>query len=478
MEKLTLKKQYIIYFALIITLSLGATIIHGVISYVIYANIQYKWTKPANYYEQQIPSIKKMIKSRGTVLLKISKKQYMEKKIPAKGIKYQVFDQNGNYIYGTYKDRVVKSKKELYDSINIDNINWNYVRSIIPLIDKNGTIRGGVFLAYRVKATYSNGFHRIIIMAMAGLLLLSPFIYIIIFTLIFSRRFVRGINKPISLLKEASHKIRENDLDFSIDYDYKNELGELCRDFEDMKTALQLSLVAQWKAEQERQENVQALAHDLKTPLSIIQGYTEALLNGNLENKEKTERYLKVVNENSIKSSNVVREMQYASEIDSEKMTVQKEELDIEKFLNKKAENYRILSASKNITIELGVKKADKVLSKYRVDKEKLDRILDNIVTNSIRYTPSNGIINIELKLERKCMEFQVYNSGEAFTEEELKNVFSRFYRADKARSSKDGHAGLGLYIVKKLVEFQGGSIEAKNTEENRACISFVLYDM
>ena len=145
--------------------------------------------------------------------------------------------------------------------------------------------------------------------------MLSPFLYFIIFTRLFSTLLVKKINLPLQLLIEASQKIKEKDLDFEVNYQSDNELGKLCTAFMEMKDELKKSLFAQWKAEQERIEMIEALAHDLKTPLSIIMSYSEALIDANSIDGERLKIYLNVINENAKKSSNLVMQMQYTSDL-------------------------------------------------------------------------------------------------------------------------------------------------------------------
>lgn len=144
--------------------------------------------------------------------------------------------------------------------------------------------------------------------------LLSPFFYIILFTWLFAKRFAGHIGKLVNMLIEAAGKIKEKDLDFRLDYAADNELGRLCEAFDEMKNALKESLTTQWRAEQERQEMVAALAHDLQTPLSAILGYAEALLEGK-EDRQKGEKYLQVIKENANKGAKLIREMLYAESL-------------------------------------------------------------------------------------------------------------------------------------------------------------------
>lgn len=133
--------------------------------------------------------------------------------------------------------------------------------------------------------TFANSMGRLTF-AVIVIAMFSPFLYVIGFTIWLSKQFVKNINQPLHLLIDASKKIKEKDLDFEIDYYSDNELGKLCSAFSEMKDELKNSLSAQWKMEQERVEMVEALAHDLKSPLSIVLGYTDALIGNNTDDNE------------------------------------------------------------------------------------------------------------------------------------------------------------------------------------------------
>lgn len=277
MEKKPLKAQFIISFILILAFSVAATIATYFLGFVLYGKIEYKNMYPANYYEKKIPDIEDHIRKRGVYIFSRAGQAALEKIIPAEGISYQVMDSSGRRIYGTDKELIVEDQSQLYRKINTTfSLKRKYVR-LVPVIDPQGKIAGAVSLSYALAPTYRSLTDKMWISIIFFAVIFSPFFYVILFTWVFARIFAKNIAKPLNLLIEASVKIGEKNLDFVIDYDAPNELGRLCKAFNEMKNELEKSLVLQWRMEQQRREMQETLAHDLKTPLSIIQGYAEAL---------------------------------------------------------------------------------------------------------------------------------------------------------------------------------------------------------
>ena len=475
LERKPLKSQFILMFVLIVITSIIATIPTYYACYVIYSKNEYKNIYPANYFERKIPEIEGYIRKEGESLLNLSQKQTLDSIIPNEGMLYQVMDVNGNMLYGTDSEKLINGKDELYTKLNTTaGIDGRYVR-IVPVFDSDGKLNGAVSLSYTLNPYIPNVKDRFFFMVIFIVVVLAPFIYIVTFTLLFARKFAANIGKPLNMLINASKKVKEKDLDFNIDYHADNELGKLCEAFNEMKNELRESLISQWKAEQERREMVHALAHDLKTPLSVIQGYVESLLDGNFSDTQKTQKYLQVIKDNANKGSELVKEMLYAAELEMSGARLNIAPVNIHSFLMQKKESYEMMSKSKNIDFIVDVKCENQATATCSVDVAKLERILDNIVLNSIRFVPEHGTIKINAEITGNKINFTVCDTGKGFSNKDLSNLFNKFYKGDEARSTKDGHAGLGLYIAKRLVEMHGGSISASNSKDGGACIRFDL---
>jgi len=473
LEKKPLKSQFVLTFILIILSGIIATIATYIVSLVIFSKMEYERIYPANYYEMKIPDIEAYIREEGAKLLHEEEKARLDKVIPTEGILYQVLNENGDLLYGTDDTKVVHDKEDLHCKINTSfGKNGRHVR-LVPVIDSDGKIAGAVSLSYTLTLHYKELSDKRLLTPFLILVAFSPFIYIVIFTWLFSKKFTANISKPVNMLINASGKVKNKDLDFTIDYRADNELGRLCEAFNEMKNELKESLISQWMAEQERQEMVHALAHDLKTPLAVIQGYVEALLEGNIVDAQKTIKYLQVIKDNANKASLLTKEMLYAAEIEMTGTELNITPVDINAFLMQKKECYEIMAKSKNINIKVDVAYEGQKDVPCFIDAVKLERILDNILSNSIRYVPEYGTIAISAVITRDHINFTIRDTGKGFSSKDLSNLFNKFYRGDESRSSKEGHAGLGLYIAKRLVEMHGGSITAFNAEPGGACIEF-----
>ncbi|WP_211233464.1 sensor histidine kinase [Thermicanus aegyptius] len=476
LEKMSLKSQFILSFVLIMTLSLIATIVTYFGGYLLFLKLQYEKIYPANYYEKQIPAMEEEIKKKGVSLFNETEKPSLEMLIPSEGVLYQIMDENGSRLYGTEEGKLIKSKEDLYDKINTTfAMNGRYVK-IVPIFDSQGTLKGAASFSYTLTPHYAREQDKMWIMPLFILIAFSPFLYILLFTWLFSKKLSENIRKPVMMLIDASRKVREKDLDFHIEYTANNEVGRLCQSFNEMKNELKNSLLAQWRAEQERQEMVQALAHDLKTPLSVIQGYAESLLDEPSGDLRKREKYLRIITDHARKGLKLIQEMLYASEMERPTATLRITPVDLSSFLMEKKESYEMIGKGKEIhfNVEVVYEKPDQAICP--VDVEKLDRILDNIVGNSIRYTPEGGTITIRAQVTHDHVRFTICDTGKGFSKKDLSNLFQKFYRGDQSRSTKEGHAGLGLYVAKKMVEMHGGNMTAFNADKGGACVEFELY--
>ncbi|HBG1214729.1 HAMP domain-containing histidine kinase [Clostridioides difficile] len=470
MKNQSLITQFRHTFIFIIIASIVATVITYIFAIYLYIYSLNKDIYPPNYYERQVPRIEKYINEKNIALLSQSNEEGLKRTIRGDDMLYQVVDNNGNILYGTNPKKLFKTKEELFNNfINKTVRKGGYIHTV-PIKGDNGKIEGAVILFYQVKITFANIRGRFVF-AVIIMALFSPFLYIVGFTRWLSKRFVKNINQPLHLLIDASKKIKEKDLDFEIDYYSDNELGKLCSAFSEMKDELKGSLSAQWKMEQERVEMVEALAHDLKSPLSIILGYTDALISNNTDGNEKLHRYLTVIRENTEKSAALVQKMQYTSDLEKSNIQLNLVHINLPEFLRQKVQDYELQAHQKEV--ELILKMQGNIQSPIQIDVDRLTRIFDNIISNSLQYTPSGGNISITVKDEKNCISYEICDSGRGFSSKDLKKALDKFYRGDEARQTKGGHSGLGLYIVKQLVEQLGGSVKIENSKSGGACVKF-----
>lgn len=470
MKEHSLVAQFRHTFILIIVSSILATLL----TYMLVIGI-FSLTKdiyPANYYERQIPGIEEYVYKDNMALLSQTSENRLSDIIQGDGMLYLVVDADGNTLYGTSLMKPFESKEELFaDLVDKTVLRNGYYIHTVPIMDEIGETKGAVLLFYQIKVTFANNTGRLVFLMIIMAALLSPFLYIISFTLIFSRILAQKVNRPLQLLTDAANKIKEKNLDFEIDYHSENELGNLCNAFSEMKDELSKSLSVQWEMEQERVEMIESLAHDLKSPLSIIMGYTDSLIDSNKNDNEKLYRYLSVIKKNAEKSAALVQQMQYTTDLEKSNVQLNLLSVNLYEFLNQKVHDYELEASKKNIELVLKIEKD--VPTNVELDKERITRILDNLISNSLQYTPDNGAINITVTSEKNKIFYKICDSGCGFSAKDLKKAFDRFYRGDEARQTQGGHSGLGLYIVKKLLDQINGSIQIENTESGGACVLF-----
>lgn len=216
----------------------------------------------------------------------------------------------------------------------------------------------------------------------------------------------------------------------------------------------------------------EALAHDLKTPLSLILGYSEALIDdAQPGSTDKRTRYLKIIRDNAEKSSALVRQMLYISDLESADPGLDPVPVRVGPFVQRKVSYYELEAKRRGIHIVTEIHGESD--APVRFDAEKVERILDNIVSNSLEHTPAGGRIRIDVTVETGRIHVEIGNTGPPFSGKDLEHMFEKFYRGEEARGGKGSHSGLGLYIVRQLTEMMGGQVRAYNSAAGEACIAF-----
>ncbi|OOR31665.1 HAMP domain-containing sensor histidine kinase, partial [Bacillus mycoides] len=283
---------------------------------------------------------------------------------------------------------------------------------------------------------------------------------------------------PIKEVIMASQKIKNKDLDFEIKYESENEIGILIDSFNSMKEELKNSLYVQWKLEQERRDMVASIAHDLRTPLTIILSHVEVLMEPMPNNQKRIHHYLQTIKNNTERVLHLTEEMRRVSEVDNPDFTLMICNIAPAEMIPEMLEEFKELAENEDIqlTYTLLIKSEEKNL-KFALDPNRLHQILTNIISNSIRFTPKKGRIDVQVEVKKDVMSFSISDSGVGFNTKDIPFLFSKFYQGDLSRSNQLHH-GLGLYIVEKLVKKHGGEIHAENNEIQGACISFTIHSL
>ncbi len=464
MKNITLKKQFIISILSVLILSIVFTFV-GI--YIDLKLTEKGIILQSNYYEALVPEAEKYINENKEKVLNKDFKKNLESKISLQGIEYEVVDSKGELLYGYFKENIVPNPVKLRKEAEIDKSSSPKMIKYVPIIYKS-KVQGMVIFKYYLRSSASNPKYNWIVKYSENIMILSPFIYIIIFTAIFASRLNKKLKIPLKQLMDGAEKIKNKDLDFTINYNSKDELGKLCKSFEEMRSELKKSLNQQWQMEQERKEMVSAIAHDLKTPITIIKGHVEGLIDSKRLEEDKVYRYLGLINKNADRMTKLIEKMNILTKIEKSDFTLKFKKCNIIEFINDKTFDYNILTENKKINFQCIIRD-ERSSSLINMDCYVLSQILDNLISNSIRFTPEGGSIDLNLTLTEEKMIFSISDTGCGFSSKDTRSIFKKFYQGDESRSKEKGHSGLGLYIVKTLVDKFNGSIEVKNNEKGGA---------
>jgi histidine kinase len=332
---------------------------------------------------------------------------------------------------------------------------------------KDGTT-GSVFLVIKTRHIVQP-FNRSV---QYSLIIMALFIMII--NIIIIRYITKGIINPIESLKNAARQIKNSNLNYVVEVKSKDELGELCSDFEDMRIKLKESVEIQRQYELNRTELISNISHDLKTPITSIKGYIEGVLDGVANSPEKVEKYLRTAYSKVNDVDLLIDELFLFSKLDLKKLPFDFENVNIIEYLEDCYVDLQLDAEEKNITIEYNVE--TKGYPMVKADRDKLKRVITNIVENSIKYMgKEEGRILLNLKEEEDHVIIKIQDNGQGISEDSVPFVFERFYRSDASRNSSTGGSGLGLAIVKRIVEEHGGKIWAESIEGVGTSMLFTL---
>jgi two-component system sensor histidine kinase VicK len=217
------------------------------------------------------------------------------------------------------------------------------------------------------------------------------------------------------------------------------------------------------KLDNMRKEFVANVSHELKTPITTVKSYTETLLDGAMEDKEICSSFLNVINTESDRMARLVSDLLQLSRLDYKKTSFNFSRFDIDNLIKDVVNKLEISFKEKNHILKLGLNDENIIING---DKDKIEQVLQNILTNAIKYTPQNGIISVDVKKQKKYVLISISDNGVGIPKEDIPRIFERFYRVDKARSRDMGGTGLGLSIAKHIVEEHGGDILVQSEVE------------
>ena len=279
---------------------------------------------------------------------------------------------------------------------------------------------------------------------------------------------------PIKKLQVAAQNIKDGNLDFTVDVETNDEIGELCRNFEEMRQRLKDNAEEKLSGERENKALISNIAHDLKTPITAVKGYAEGLIDGVADTPEKMDRYVKTIYNKTNEMDHLINELTFYSKIDTNRIPYTFSKLNVEDYFSDCAEEVGLELETRGIELVYANYVESDVL--VIADGEQIRRVIHNIISNAIKYMDKpKGIIQIRVKDVGDFIQVEIEDNGKGIAAKDLTCIFDRFYRTDVSRNSSKGGSGIGLSIVKKILDDHGGKVWATSRLGIGTIMYFVL---
>lgn len=273
-------------------------------------------------------------------------------------------------------------------------------------------------------------------------------------------------SRPLLMMQRATKKIAIGELETRLEIHSKDEIGDLASAINNLAADLQ-------RYRDTRQEFFANISHELRTPITYLEGYAKVVKNRLYETEEEKERYLDIIYQEGVRIQHLVNDLFELAKMEEGKISLSMEWVDLKDVVNQAVQTVSLKAKEKGI--ELIVHPAESV-PLIRGDGMRMEQIVLNLLENAVRYT-EEGRIEILLRSTAGTLSLSIEDTGIGIPEDEMPYIFERFYRVEKSRSRKTGGTGLGLSIVKKLVELQGGSIQVSSQKDvgTRFTVTFTL---
>ena len=440
-----------ILFKYLLSIGLGLAISVLLILAFISASYQFKWIFPANHTESLILEKRTDIST-------------------SKNFEKSLLPDNTSYLFISKDDKVIETNMDK----NIQDIAFNYHKGSV---NSNSNLSfmeiqrsdGYVLVAYKLKPYYKNPWMQKnlpqINILLLTLLIIFCFISIITITLIWAKK----ISKELNPLLEASEEIGKQNLDFQVKKSNIQEFNAILDSLEKMKVGLSESLRTNWREEEKKRNQISALSHDIKTPLSIIKGNSELLGETNLTEEQQT--YLNYIRKNTsridkyIETLMLVNKSNQANELNFTQIRAKEFVENVEKLAKEFTSTYK-LNLLEDINYD------DDFLI---VDLKNFERAFLNILSNAEEHSPKNSTIKLIICSKADKLQISILDQGHGFTGEDLLYATDQFYQGDKSRHSKENY-GIGLFVAEQIIKMHGGNLVLENrTDECGAKVSILL---
>lgn len=290
----------------------------------------------------------------------------------------------------------------------------------------------------------------------------------------FLLRLEKRILEPMEHLRQGLDEVAKGNYTVQIEYDKPNDLGLLISSFNEMAAKMRESERLKTEYEDNRKSLVANISHDLKTPITAIQGYVEALMDGTAASPENKERYLKTIHSNIVYVNRLIDDLFLFSKLDMQKLEFHFESVPIRAFMADLMEEYQFDLQERTVLARY-VDKLDKDYC-LRLDGKRFHQAFGNIIGNAVQHGPESGLsVTVSLSRQDDQIGIDILDNGPGIAEEQLPFIFDRFYRIQSERPKGSASTGLGLAIAKELIDAHGGSIRVASSKNKGTCFTILL---
>lgn len=285
----------------------------------------------------------------------------------------------------------------------------------------------------------------------------------------------RKLVRPVKKLEDLAEHMAEGDFDREFGTGSWGLLEGTVKSLERTRQQIREALANKQKSEEETREVISNISHDLRTPITSIKGYVEGIMDGVADTPEKMDRYIKTIYNKANDMDSLITELTLYSRLDANSIPYNYHMLNVCEYFNDGALDIGLDLEAKGLKFEYKNSVSEDVV--IIADPEQLRRVINNIITNSIKYMGrEDGTISITILDIGDSIKVEIADNGQGIAMKDLPYIFDRFYRSDVSRNSSKRGSGIGLSIVKKIIEDHGGYIWAASVEGEGATINFTLH--
>ena len=397
---------------------------------------------PANYAEQQISKTKSIIASSDAVT---------PEQIPEL-CDYAVYTMNGTKLSGSLSQQ---DTEKAWQKVSTSETGQDFFYQYVKIYQKNQVC----VIRYSLSPQYKSPVLRKYLPGIDTLVFIIFILGLVTGALILASTFGKKLTRKMSSLQHATEKIQSRDLEFTVESSGVLEIDHVLRSLDQMKDALKSSLEKQWDLEQERREQMSALAHDIKTPITIARGNVDLLLE--TEQTKEQKEYTTYIEESTHQMEQYIKLLIEISKAELGYF-LHKESIDSQGFINKIHNQITALSAVKKLELDFETNDFPKT---FIADYDLLQRAILNIFSNAVEFSMENGKIIFSMSGTGDRIRFCVTDYGKGFSTDDLKQATRQFYMGDKSRTS-NAHYGMGLFITKSIAEQHDGTLSIANSME------------